>query len=323
MKKNILTYILFILLLSISCSDKNKTIKRSTLAMGTMMEVQIRGVDEDAANKAIEESFAEFKRLDTLFSTYLIGNEMWRINNSESDTIIINEEVFSVLKRCDEIWRETDGAFDPAIGKLIDIVGFEKDKPALPSPEQIKAALEKVGWKKIKLEEPNVLIKPSHVKISLNACIPGYAADKVSKMLLQKGIKNFLVNAGGEIVAKGSDWKIGIQHPRKQNEILNSILIDGIGVSTSGDYQQYFNKNGKRYSHIFNPVTGLPANSCEAVTIIAKDGLTSDALSTGIFVMGPEKGMELIEKLPGVEALIVDTTGAIHKSSGFGKYLLR
>lgn len=323
MKKNIFTYIVFLSLLTISCSENNKTIKRSTLAMGTMMEVQIRGVDENVANKAIDESFAEFKRLDTLFSTYIKGNEMWRINNSDSDTIVINEEVFSVLKKCDKIWRETEGAFDPAVGKLIDIIGFEKDKPALPSAEQIKSALEKVGWKKIKLEEPNVLIKPSHVKISLNACIPGYAADRVSKILLKKGIENFLVNAGGEIVAKGSDWKIGIQHPRKQNELLNSISLDGISVSTSGDYQQYFNKNGKRYTHIFNPVTGLPANGCEAVTIIAEDGLTSDALSTGIFVMGPEKGMKLIEKLPGVEALIVDTTGAIHKSSGFGKYLLR
>lgn len=323
MKRNVFTYIIFLSLLAISCSENNKTIKRSTLAMGTMMEVQIRGVDEAVANKAIDESFTEFKRLDTLFSTYLKGNEMWRINNSDSDTIVINEEIFSVLKRCDEFWRETEGAFDPAVGKLIDIIGFEKDKPALPSAEQIKSALEKVSWKKIKLEEPNVLIKPSHVKISLNACIPGYAADRVSKILLKKGIENFLVNAGGEIVAKGSDWKIGIQHPRKQNELLNSISLDGISVSTSGDYQQYFNKNGKRFTHIFNPVTGLPANGCEAVTIIAKDGLTSDALSTGVFVMGPEKGMDLIEKLPGVEALIVDTTGTIHKSSGFGKYLLR
>ncbi len=287
------------------------------------MEVQLRGVDEDVANKAIDESFAEFKLLDTLFSTYLKGNEMWRINNSNSDTIVINEEVFSVLKKCDELWRETGGAFDPAVGKLIDIVGFEKDKPSLPSPEQIKTALEKVGWKKIKLEEPNILIKPSHVKISLNACIPGYAADKVSQILLRKGIKNFLVNAGGEIIAKGSGWQIGIQHPRKQNELLHSIIIDGISVSTSGDYQQYFNKNEKRYTHIFNPITGLPADGCEAVTIIAENGFTSDALSTGIFVLGPDKGMELVEKLPGVEALIVDTTGVIHKSSGFKKYILR
>lgn len=323
MKKLIYIYIIFVSLLTISCSENNKIIKRSTLAMGTMMEVQIRGVNEDVANKAIDESFAEFKRLDTLFSTYLKGNEMWRINNSDSNTIVINKEVFSILKKCDKIWRETNGAFDPAIGNLIDIIGFEKNNPVLPSAEQIKNALDKVGWKKIKLEEPNILIKPLRVKISLNACIPGYAADKVSRILLKKGINNFLVNAGGEIVAKGSDWKIGIQHPRKQNELLNSISLDGISVSTSGDYQQYFNKNGKRYSHIFNPVTGLPANGCEAVTVIAKDGLTSDALSTGIFVMGPEKGLELIEKLPGVEALIVDTTGTIHKSSGFGKYILR
>jgi thiamine biosynthesis lipoprotein len=303
--------------------DKQQTIKRSTLAMGTIMEIQIRGVDESLANKLIDESFAEIKRLDTLFSTYLVDNEMWRINNSQSDTIKVNDEFFFILKKCDQLWRETNGAFDPAVGNLIDIIGFEKNNPHLPDSTQIKNALKRIGWKKIKLAEPNILIKPVHVKLSFNALIPGYAADKVANLLMKNGIKNFLVNAGGEIFANGDNWKIGIQHPRKQNELLNTILLNGISVSTSGDYQQYFKKNGRRYTHIINPITGLPANECEAVTIIAKDGLSSDALSTGIFVMGTENGMRLIEKLADVEALIVDSTGSIHQSSGFEKFLLR
>lgn len=322
MKRNIYIYVFIIFSQIIGCGNK-QTIKRSTIAMGTIMEIQIRDADETLANKLIDESFAEIKRLDTLFSTYLVGNEMWRINNSESDTIKVDDEFFFILKKCDQLWRETNGAFDPAVGNLIDIIGFEKNNPHLPDSKQIKNALEKIGWNKIKLAEPNFLIKPTHVKLSFNALIPGYAADKASQLLLKNGIKNFLVNAGGEIFAKGENWKIGIQHPRRQNELLNTISLNGISVSTSGDYQQYFKKNGKRYSHIFNPVTGLPANQCEAVTIIAKDGLTSDALSTGIFVMGPENGMRLVEKLADVEALIVDTTGTIYQSTGFGKYLLR
>ena len=248
---------------------------------------------------------------------------MWRINNSISDTITVSGEYFYILNQCDRYWKESGGAFDPAIGNIIDLVGFEKGNPKLPSPEMIKEALKKTGWKKIKLEEPNVLIKPSQIKLSFNACIPGYAADRVAQILTGNGINNFLVNAGGEIFAKGNNWKVGIQHPRKQNEFLNSILIDGTSVSTSGDYQQYFKKDGKRYSHIFNPATGMPANELEAVTIIAKDALTSDALSTVVFILGKEKGIKLIEKLPGVEGLIVDTTGTIYQSSGFGKYILR
>ena len=317
------TYIILLSLFIAACKQNNETIKRATMAMGTTMEVQVRGIDEETANKAINDSFAEIKRLDTLFSTYITGNEMWRINNSESDSIVVDKEIFYILKKCGELYKLTDGAFDPAVGNIIDIIGFEKGSPHLPSPEQIKQALKLVGWKHVQLKEPNILIKPKHIKLSFNACIPGYAADRVASIMSKYGINDFLVNTGGEIFAKGDNWKVGIQHPRKRNELLNAVKIDGISITTSGDYEQYFKKNGKRYTHIFNPVTGYPANECEAVTIIAKDALTSDALSTGIFVMGPEKGMELVEKLSNVEAIIVDTTGTIQQSSGFEKYFLR
>jgi len=323
MNRKFYTYFIICALLIVSCGRNDKTIKRATIAMGTTMEIQVRGVNEETADKAINDSFAEIRRLDTLFSTYLTGNEMWRINNSKSDSIIVDDEVFYILKKCDEFWKQTGGAFDPAVGNLIELTGFEKDNPDLPSPEKIQEVLKKIGWKHIRLIQPNILIKPKHIKLSFNACIPGYAAERVSVILQKNGISDFLVNAGGEIFAKGNNWKIGIQHPRKQNELLNTIKLDNIAVSTSGDYEQYFKKNGKRYTHIFNPVTGYSANECEAVTVIARDALTSDALSTGVFVLGLKKGMELVERLPDVEALIVDTTGTVHQSSGFEKYYLR
>lgn len=291
--------------------------------MGSTIEVQVRDTDEDTANKAITAVFAEARRIDTLFSTYMSNNKMWRINNSEEEEIEVDAETYLMLKKCDEIWRQTDGVFDIAIGKLIDLIGFEKESPKIPAPEEVVKALENVGWKKVKLKEPNVLIKPRNIKISFNACVPGYAADKCSQILEQKGIKNYLLNVGGEIFAKGNDWKVGMQHPRKENELMGSIAINGNGVATSGDYQQYFKKEGKRFTHIFNPATGYPANECEAVTIVAKDALTADALSTGIFVLGPKKGLELVEKLKDVEAAVVDTAGIIHQSSGFKKFLMR
>lgn len=308
----------------VACGNKEtQTVKRSTIIMGTAFEIQVRGVDEITANKAITAAFAEQRRLDTLFSTYLVDNNMWRINNSTSEEIIVDEETFLMLKKSDEFWKLTEGAYDGAVGKLIDVIGFERDKPEMPSQEKIKDALKSVGWKHIQLKEPNILIKPLHVKISFNACVPGYAADKASKILEQFGIKEYLVNAGGEIFAKGNDWKVGIKHPRKENELLGTLIINGKAVATSGDYEKFFKKDGKRITHIINPVTGSPVNECEAVTVVADDALTADALSTGLFVLGPHKSIELVERLQNIEVIIVDTTGTIFQSSGMEKYLKR
>lgn len=320
----ILIKILPIVFLLVFCSEsQEETFKRTTLVMGSTIEIQVRGRDGEKANMAINAAFEESKRLDTLFSTYIKNNNMWRINNSNVERIAVDKETFLMLRKSEEIWNLTDGAFDVAIGKIVELVGFDKNSPKLPPPDEVVKALDNVGWKKIKLEEPYILVKPVNVKISFNAIVPGYAADKCAQVLKKHGIKNYLVNVGGEIFAKGIDWKIGIQHPRKQNELMGTIVADGNGISTSGDYQQYFNKNGKRFTHIFNPVTGYPANECEAVTIIAKDALTADALSTGIFVLGPKKGLELIEKLKDVEGVIVDTNGVVIESSGFKNFLKR
>jgi thiamine biosynthesis lipoprotein len=291
--------------------------------MGSTVEIQVRGINSVTANKAIFASFEEVKRLDTLFSTYMTGNRMWMLNNTDADEIVVTNEMFNMLKMCDEIWRMTNGAFDPAIGNLIEVIGFEKGFPKLPTSKQIENALGKIGWKNILLKKENIISKPKQVRLSFNAIVPGYAADKIANLLSNFGIKEYLINVGGEIFARGDNWKIGIQHPRKENELLGTIKVNGMGVSTSGDYEQYFKKDGKRYSHLLNPLTGYPADECEAVTIIAKEASLADALSTGVFILGPVKGMELIEKLENVEGIIVDTTGTIHESSGFNKFLVR
>lgn len=319
--KKCISYILVIILFT-SCS-KEKTFKRTTIAMGSTVEIQVRGVNEITANKAINAGFEEAKRIDTLFSTYLIGNPMWKLNNTTADEIIVDSETFYVLKKCDEFWNATQGAFDAALGNLIEIIGFDKHSPNLPSPQKIKEALKKIGWKHIRLKEPNILIKPANIKLSFNACVPGYAADKIANILSNYGIKEYLINVGGEIFTRGKNWKIGIQHPRKEFELLATIKVDGKGVSTSGDYEQFFKKGKKMYTHIFNPLTGYPANECQSVTVIADDAITADALSTGIFVLGPQKGLELVKKLKNVEVMIVDSSGTIYQSTNFSKYIVR
>lgn len=318
MRKNLIYILLTITL--ISCGSKD-IIKRTAVIMGSEVEIQIKGVNEVTANKAITASFEEVRRIDTLFSTYMTGNPMWLLNNTDADEVMVSVEMFSMLKKCDSIWKMTEGAFDPAIGNLIDLTGFEKGSPQLPDESQVKEVLSRIGWKNIELKGENVIVKPKELKISFNAIVPGYAADRIANILSNFGIKEYLINVGGEVFARGENWKIGIQHPRRQNELIGTIKINGMGVSTSGDYEQYIKMEGKRYSHLLDPRTGYPANLCESVTIISKETSLADALSTGVFILGPVKGIELIERLENVEGLIVDSTGTIYKSSGFEKFL--
>jgi thiamine biosynthesis lipoprotein len=316
-------YILLVIF-SVSCTgDNENVVSRSSIVMGSSIEVQIRNVNRVKADKAINLAFAEARRIDTLFSTYLTGNPMWKINNSSADQIIIDDEIFEILEQCDTLWKISNGAFDPAMGNLIELIGFDRNDPKLPKESEIKKVLESIGWKKIKLVKPNVLIKPADVKLSFNACVPGYAADKIANLLYNYGVKEFLVNVGGEIFASGNNWKIGIQHPRKDEEILAVVQPDKYAVATSGDYEQYFTEEGKRFTHIFNPVTGQSASECASVTIICKNTMWADALSTAVFVLGIQKGLELIEQLENVEGIIIDTEGNIYKSSNFEEFIQR
>jgi thiamine biosynthesis lipoprotein len=320
---NIVCISLLSFIISSCGGERGGVIKRTTIVMGSTIEIQVKCRDENKANNAITAAFAEARRIDTLFSTYLKDNNMWKINNSSTEKLYVNKETFYILKKSGYIWEITEGAFDVAIGNIIDLVGFDKNSPKVPSYTEVLKATENIGWKKIKLEDPDILFKPKNIKINFNAIVPGYAADKCAKILEDNGISDYLINVGGELFSKGEEWKIGIQHPRMENELIGTISASGYGVATSGDYQQYFKKNGKRFTHIFNPATGYSANECEAVTIIAPDAITADALSTGIFVLGPQKGLALIEKLDNVEGIIVDTTGTIHESSGFKNFLKR
>ncbi len=147
------------------------------------------------------------------------------------------------------------------------------------------------------------------------------AVQKAIEVLKKSGITEALVNAGGEISVIGSDWKVGIQHPRDEREIIAAVKLKDITVATSGDYEQYFEQDGIRYHHIIDPKTGYPARGLQSVTVINQSNTFADALATAVFVMGNEKGMKLIESLDNTEAMIIDDKGKIFYSSGFKKFL--
>lgn len=320
--RNKFIYILLFIFL-VGCSSHQEKIKRTTISMGTTIEIQVIHNDNQAANEAINSAFEEVERINRKYSTYIDNNYLWVINNSGVSELKVDDETFYLLQKCNEFYEATNRGFDAAIGTYIDILGFETDNPDEPAITAIQSALEKVGWKHIELLENNLIRKNKPVKINFGAIAKGYAVDRMAEILRNNGIKKFLINAGGELIGEGNEWTIGIQHPRKKNELLGKVILNNISVATSGDYEQFFEKKNKRFHHIINPKTGLPSLETQAVTIISEKNVDADALATGVFVIGPVEGLIIIESLKNVEGLIVDSSGTIIKSSGFDQYFRR
>lgn len=302
--------------------DEIKTIKRTQILLGTVVEIQVRDIDDKKADDAISKAFAEVKRIDDLFTTFNNQGPVWQINNSADTIIHVDPEIYSLIVLCDSVTKLSDVSFDVSLDNLTKAWGFYTDDPHLPSKGAIDSALLFSGWNKIKLFDANRIEKKRNVGLNFGAIAKGYAVDKAIDVLKRSGIKKALVNAGGEISVVGPDWIVGIQHPREINSIIKKVKLDGYTVATSGDYEQYFEINGVRYHHILDPKTGYPSRGLQSVTIINKSNTFADGLATAVFVMGKEKGMKIIESLNDTEAMIINSEGEIFYSSGFEKFLI-
>lgn len=323
--KKIFVSILFVglfiagVIFGINGSDNDKLIKRTQIIMGTVVEIQLREIDKNKSDELFNLAFNEIKRIDNLFSNYKSESIISLINQRKFNGDGIDKEIISVLLKCDEFNKLTNGAFDASLGSLLQVWGFEKEEPKLPTNEEIKSALKKSGWSKLKFVNNNILFDDDLI-LNLGAIAKGYAVDKAYEVLDKYGVNEFLINAGGEVKTKGL-WQIGIQHPRNENEMIAVVNFKDMAIATSGDYEQYFIHNGKRYHHIFDGRTGYPADNVQSVTVIARDDLTADALATGLFVLGIENGISLADSLSDVEAMFVDGNGKIYFTKGFKNYL--
>ena len=316
---------LFLIGFFLAKSDNSQVqlFKRTKILMGTVVEVQVRDKNVDRADLAISKAFDEIKRIDELFSTHYKESPVKKINDELNSSVTLNEELFKLILFSDSIVKISENAFDISLGNLIDLWGFSSGKQNVPNHENLNAALINSGWTNIKLETSSKVIFKNQVKFDFGAIAKGYAVDKAIEILKNNNIEAALVNAGGEIKGYGFNWIVGIQHPRNRNELVEKIIINEMSAATSGDYEQFFEQDGKRYHHILNPKTGMPANGCQSVTVVCKENKTADALATAVFVLGKEKGMKLIGSLKDVEGMIIDLHGNIFKSKGFTKFLLR
>lgn len=314
--------IAFVIALQFGRKDDD-ALRRTQVALGTLIEIQVRGMERKAAWSAIDAAFAEVRRVDTLFSTYAEGGPVWQLNHDRDTLIEVPGEVFALMLRCDSLTRVSGGAFDIALEPLIRAWGFKDEEPAFPSTGELTEALQHSGWTHVRLEQPNIVHKSADAMINFGAIAKGYAVDRAVAVLEEKGVSEGLVNAGGEVRATGGSWSIGIQHPRSSSELAAVIDPRGRAVATSGDYEQYFEQDGERYHHILNPATGLPARECMSVTVLAGDDVTADALATAVFVLGPRKGMEFLQQYADIEGLIIDESGKEHATPGFETFRTR
>ncbi len=303
--KKILLSTLYLLLVTLLCGCQNKTLHKDTqVMMGTFVEVISPYKD------APDIVFNEIKRVESLLSKYKEDSEIARLN--QLGELKVSPDTFYVLEKAKEFWQLSDGEFDITVGPLVDLWGFTDKKYHLPKEEEIRGTLSKVGFDKIIFNIDNNVVKfmLSGMKIDLGAIAKGYAVDCAVKKLKERGIKNCLINAGGQVYCLGGKfgqpWDIAVRAPRNK-DFWDYLKLKDKAVATSGDYEQYFISKQKRYAHIFNPKTGYPSDTgIISVTVIAPDGLTADALSTSIFVLGKDKGLKLAEKFKDVTVEIIE-----------------
>lgn len=293
------------------------------VTLDTSVDLQFAHEDRELASSLEDEVFTEIDRLEKLFSRTIEDSDINLINSFAGEKPAgVNEEVLHVIEKALYYASLSEGYFDPTIAPLIDTWGFLGQQFRLPNQDEIDSAIAMVDFNLIQVDRNSstVFLPETGMSIELGGIAKGYILDRALDVLKNAGIAHAFINAGGDIGLIGSKpdgepWRIGVRHPREDAIIAVFPLSDG-AVVTSGDYQRYFTENGVNYHHLLDPNTGYPARKLVSVTVVADTVLEADALSTAIFIMGPEKGLPLLNSLPGVEGLLITPEFDILLSSG-------
>lgn len=284
--------------------------------MGTVIEIKSPAVsDEDKkrAEVAIEKAFKEIARVEDVFSTFKVDSEISKINREAvNGPVKTTDEVLDLVERSIEFNKKTEGAFDITVKPLVELWHHARVSQRLPTDVELKSALARIGSRYISINRPDKSIgfKIYGMAIDLGGVAKGYATAQAVKVLKENGIKNAIVNSGGDMYCMGmrspaSQWRVGIQHPRDKGKVFAELKLKDMAIDTSGDYEKFFMLNGKRYSHIIDPRTGYPiGDNIVSSTIIAKDPATADMLATSLCILG-DKGLKIIKTMDGIDAIII------------------
>ena len=304
-------------------SQKPVVVIRAQMQMGTLVKITAVGRSESAAQAAAAAGFAEIRRLEELLSTWIPTSELSRVNAAAGGMPVpVSFDTLTVVRRAMEAAEMTGGGFNIAIGPAVDAWRVTEAQ-RIPMASELEALRPLVDLQSVHVDARGrtIYLEKAGMRIDVGGIGKGYAADQAVAAMQKAGAIAGVVALSGDIktfgqLPGGKPFPVGIQHPRQEGAVLAWIDLQDEAISTAGDYERFFERDGVRYHHILDPLTLQPARACQSVTVIAKEGVWADGLDTGIFVMGPERGMELVEQLPDVEAIIVGHDGRVFVSSG-------
>ncbi len=303
---------------------KYVTVSKTLKLMGSRFDITVVAVNEELGYINIDEAVAEITRIEKLISSWDQDSETSLINrNAGIQPVKVSLELYKLIERAKQISEITDGAFDISYASMDEIWKFDGSMKRMPSEDDIKKSVARVGYQKIILNEQDhsVFLKQPGMKISFGAIGKGYAADKTKELLVANQVVAGIINAAGDLTTwgtkvSGEKWLIGIANPLSKDKIFSWLPIVESSVATSGNYEKYVIFGGKKYTHIIDPRTGYPASGINSVSIFAKSAELCDALATAVFIMGREAGISLINQLGGTEVILVDDHNKIYKSNG-------
>lgn len=299
--------------------------RRSQPMMGTGFEIQVVSRDGARAAEAIDAAFLEIERVEALLSEWRQESEISDLNRrGAKSAVAVGPELFEVIERGLYFGEVSGGAFDITFATCAGL--WSGGEEALPEKEEVERCVPQIDYEAVILDRSRKEIRFARAgtKVGIGGIGKGYGVDRAAAVLKERGLSDFVVDGGGDLHVSGTNlgapWTVGVMNPRAPDELLGLVRLSEGAVATSGDYERFFIKDGVRYHHIIDPRTGWPAQGTMAVTVVATNTTDADALATALFVLGPERGLELVERLDGVEALIVAPDLTLTLSAGMGAY---
>lgn len=297
--------------------------------MGTRWLIQVapaNGVDEQTVRRDIESAFEEVARVESIMSEWRPDSPISAVNAAAGeDPVSVPDELRDIILRARDVSERSDGAFDVTWKGMGDLWSLREDSFSPPDEQAIAIARARVDYRKILVQEDRVGLAEQGMQIGLGGIAKGYGVDRAADVLQAAGLRSYYIDGGGDIRVSGTKhgrpWRVAVRHPRgAPNDVLTVVEVSDAAIVTSGDYENFRVADGRRYHHIIDPRTGRPAEGCQSVTVVAPSAETADALATAAFVLGPEKGLELIAGQPGAEALIVDSQGRPWRTEHFAGF---
>ena len=307
----------------VNTTQAQQVFQKKLLLMGSDFGITVVCQNDSIAQLRIQDAITEIKRIEKLISSWDSTSETSRINaNAGIKPVVVSEELFNLISRAKLISKLTDGAFDISYASMDKIWKFDGSMKTFPSAAAIATSVSKVGYKNIIMngQDHSVFLKLKGMRIGFGAIGKGYAADTAKKLLQSKGVKAGIINASGDMNTWGKQpngkyWEVAITNPMNKHKAFAVLPLKRGAIVTSGNYEKYVVFNGKRYSHIIDPRTGVPASGIISASVFASSAELADALATSLFVMGVETGLNRINQLKNTACILIDDQGKIHTSN--------